>query len=334
MTVANGLVNSSNSTENSTDELEYGRWISLQDVQTIPFDVDYFWSAFDDYLSLLKSFSGRQDVKSETGFGIPLDGPGAIVRFDFKGSVVRDRLLINDRVNHVWKMDIPEATPLFTLYHVTFSAREVTGGTEVKINVDFVLQSEKRQERADALKTLKEFLPKRISEIIKFLKEKNTPKDSFAPVTESEIRHLVAEFYSKLDAHAPVDEYAQFFAFDEEDFLMQFPSETLHSWEDFKQWYDSSINLYFDEIHQLKEINATPNGNHTDVKAIVHWEGSLWKAPTSHSKRIIADAHHTWVVKRCSQTLKPLFKSYVVHKLDLGSGSPQVEAPVKVSTAI
>ncbi|WP_017314367.1 hypothetical protein [Mastigocladopsis repens] len=311
----------------TTDELEYGTWISLKNVQMVPFSIDKFWSAFDDYLTFLNSFSGRTNVELETGFGKPKNTPGAIVRFDFMGSIVRDRLLLNDKKNHVWRMDIPEATPLFTLYNVTFSAREVGDQAEVTIIVEFVLQSENRSERAEALKTLKEFLPKRIPEIVKFIQERDGNLPKLAPVTESEIRELVTDFYAKLDAHAPVEEYDRFFAFDEEGFKMQFPSQTLHNRQEFKQWYESSVNLYFDEIHQLKEINVSATSEQAEVKAIVHWEGSVWKAPASHSQRTIADADHSWVVKRSPQTYKPVFKSYIVHKLNLADTSAKPEVP-------
>ncbi|MEG4837913.1 hypothetical protein [Microcoleus sp. B9-D4] len=312
-----------NSTNNldSTDELEYGSWISLHNVQTVPLSVDHFWSAFDNYLELLKAFSGRTDVELETGFGKPQDGPGSIVRFNFMDSVVRDRLLVNDRKNHVWKMDIPEATPLFTLYNVTFKAREEGDrATEVSITVDIVLQSENREERAEALKTLREFLPKRIPEIVAFIQRRDGLE--LIPLTESEVKQLAADFYEKLDAHAPVEECTPFLAFEEEGFLMQFPSGVkVQNREEFNQWYDGAINAYFDEIHQVKEIKVTPSSDHADVEAIIHWEGSMWKPPAAHSKRVVVDAHHSWVVKRVPETQQPIFKSYIVHKFEFADGS-------------
>jgi hypothetical protein len=315
------------STLDATDELEFGKWISLKNVQTIPLSVDRFWSAFDDYSSLLMAFSGRTDVELETGDGKPKDGPGAIVRFNFEGSIVRDRLLINDRQNHLWKMDIPEATALFTLYQVTITAREVGDRAEVSITVDFVLSSEKREERAEALKTLKEFLPKRIPEIVKFVQQKDGIDGNSTPITESEIRQLAADFYVKLDAHAPVAEYTPLFAFAQEDLKIQFPSLSVQNWEGFKQWYEGSINLFFDEVHALKEIKVTASDDRADVQAIVHWEASMWKPPAAHSQRIVMDAHHTWVVKRSPDTHKPMFKNYIVQKFDFAEGSAKPEVP-------
>jgi hypothetical protein len=312
-----------NSTTNldSTDDLEYGSWISLHNVQTVPLSVDHFWSAFDNYLELLKAFSGRTDVELETGFGKPPDGPGSIVRFNFMGGVVRDRLLLNDRKNHVWKMDIPEATPLFTLYHVTFKAREVGDrATEVSITVDIVLQSENREERAEALKTLRQFLPKRIPEIVAFIQRRDGIE--YLPLTEEEVKQLAADFYAKLDAHAPVEECAPLLALEDEGFLMQFPSgHKVQNREEFNQWYDAAINGYFDEIHQVKEIKVKPSSDQAEAEVIVLWEGSTWKPPAAHSKRIVVDAEHSWVVKRSPETHKPVFKSYIVHKFNFAEGS-------------
>ena len=158
----------------NADELEFGKWITLKDDRIIPLEIDYFWSAFDNDLEFLKGFSGHTDVELETDAGKPADGPGAIVRFDFQGSLVRDRLLYNDCQNHVWKMDIPEATNLFTLYIVTISATKVDEEhTKVSIMVELVLQSQNLEERSQALKTLKTYLAKRIPEIIRFLQNRD-----------------------------------------------------------------------------------------------------------------------------------------------------------------
>ncbi|MFN6567022.1 hypothetical protein [Dendronalium sp. ChiSLP03b] len=314
MTKTNNLI--------TQDELDWGQWITLKDVQIVPLEIEYFWSAFDNYLEFLKGFSGRTNVELETDDGKPTDRPGAIVRFDFQGSLVRDRLLYNDRQNHVWKMDIPEATNLFTLYVVTISARKIDDHhTEVSITVELVLQSHNREERAEALQTLKAYLPKRIAEIIKFLQHRDGEAFKLAPLSESEIRQLAKNFYTKIDQHVPASELVPFFDFANHCFKMQFPSSTLQNQEEFNQWYEGTINTFFDEIHAVKEISVKALADHADVNAIIHWEGSTWKAPSAHSKRVIADAQHTWVVVRSPDTFKPIYKSYIVHKLDFAADS-------------
>ncbi len=159
---------------NIQDELEFGQWISLQDSLVFPLEINYVWSAFDNFLELLTFFSGTTDVELETDSGKPTNTPGAIVRFDFQGSLVRNRLLYNNRQNYVWKMDMPEANKTFTLYIVTFSAHKVDEQhTEVKINVEFVLQSQNREERAETLQVIKQYLTHHIKEIMQFLEKRD-----------------------------------------------------------------------------------------------------------------------------------------------------------------
>jgi len=78
---------------------------------------------------------------------------------------------------------------------------------------------------------------------------------NLVPLTESEVRQLVDEFYAKLDAHAPVEEYINLFAFSEPDIILQFPGITLTSWEQFKPWYEGTLNEFFDEVHAAEKLN-------------------------------------------------------------------------------
>lgn len=143
-------------------------------------------------------------------------------------------------------------------------------------------------------------------------------------LTKSEVQKLVDEFYAKLDAHASVEEYIHLFTFDEEDLIIQFPSIILTSWEQFKPWYEGTLNQFFDEIHAAEKIEFTANNTEqADIKAIVHWEASTWKPPAAHSQRIVASVEQSWVVIRSPQTKKPVFKEYIVHKLNYLGGTAQ-----------
>ena len=159
----------------STNEMnmEYGQLISFTEVRVVPLDIDYFWSIYDDFFAFLSSLSGRTDVRKETGFGKPDNSPGAIVSFNFEGMRVYDRLVMNDRVNHVWKLDIPQATELFTIYQVTVTARKIDNGTEITNVLEFVLRSEKLEERQAALALLQKYAASRPSEILDFLKSRD-----------------------------------------------------------------------------------------------------------------------------------------------------------------
>lgn len=160
----------------SAVNMDFGKWISYTSESFLPLDIDYFWSMYDDFYAFLSSLSGRTDVKKELGFGKPDNTPGAIVSFNFEGMRVYDRLILNDRVNHVWKLDIPQATRLFTLYQVTVSAKKVNNGTQVTNFLEFVFCSEVLEERQEALALLQKYAKDRPTEIIDFLKERDGDK--------------------------------------------------------------------------------------------------------------------------------------------------------------
>src|SRR5690349_10758907 len=86
--------------------------------------------------------------------------------------------------------------------------------------------------------------------------------------TQSDIRGLVYEWYRKLDYHAPVDEYLPLLS--DEDVMLVFPEATLHGKDAYAAWYQGEsekfklpgvINLFFDEVHELKQVNITISGN-------------------------------------------------------------------------
>ena len=300
------------------DVLEKGAWITLKHSELVPLNIDYFWSAFDNYLDFLKGFSGRNDVELEIDSNKPENGPGAIVRFDFQGGLVRDRLLHNDKVNHIWRMDIPEATSLFTLYNVMFSGGFVDDSlTEVSIKVEIVLQSNVREEREQALRTLLEYIPKRISEIVNYLKKRDGDKFTLPTISEKEVRDLAKNFYQLLDQHANVAECLEYLYADSTRFHMKFPNGTIINSDQFNEWYLDTTKKYFDEVHQLKQINSITqmDSGRLSLDVTIHWEASTWNAPEATSNRLVADVQQSWTVTRCTSSYKPLFETYVVNNI-------------------
>jgi hypothetical protein len=142
------------------------------------------------------------------------------------------------------------------------------------------------------------------------------------PLTENEIQEFAADWYRKLDVHAPLEEYIPLLA---EEVEMRFPEATVTGFEGFKGWYERVIEIFFDEIHTLKEVKLTSvNGENADVKVVVNWQASVWKPPAPKSERIVLDAYQTWVVKRSPKTQKPVISLYVVDSLDYAEGSAKL----------
>ncbi|MBP5977057.1 MAG: hypothetical protein KME46_22855 [Brasilonema angustatum HA4187-MV1] len=141
-------------------------------------------------------------------------------------------------------------------------------------------------------------------------------------LTESEVQQLAKDWYLKLDVHAPLEDYVPFLA--EEGLEMRFPEVTVRGFDGFKGWYERVIGIFFDEVHTLKQVKVTPSGDKVDVKVVVKWEASVWKAPAAKSERIISDAYQTWIVKRSPNTGKPVIETYIVDSLDYYEGSAQL----------
>ncbi|MEH1926076.1 hypothetical protein [Nostoc sp.] len=143
-----------------------------------------------------------------------------------------------------------------------------------------------------------------------------------APLTASEIKQLAADWYLKLDVHAPLEEYIPFVA--EEGLEMRFPEATVYGFDGFKGWYDRVIRIFFDEVHTLKQVNVQLSGDEATVQVIVKWEASVWNPPAATSQRIVLDAYQTWIVKRSPYTGKPVISTYIVDSLSYYEGSARL----------
>lgn len=142
------------------------------------------------------------------------------------------------------------------------------------------------------------------------------------PLTEAEIKDMAAQWYRKLDVHAPMVEILPMLA--DEGLEMKFPEATLHGHAEFEGWYQGVIRIFFDEVHTLKEVTVTPTQEGAQVKVVVRWEASVWKPPAAKSERIVLDAYQTWVVKRSARTQKPVVVTYIVDDLVYAEGSARL----------
>lgn len=138
-------------------------------------------------------------------------------------------------------------------------------------------------------------------------------------LTEAEVNELAAEWYRKLDIHAPMVEILPLLA--DEELEMVFPEGPAYGYKGFEKWYQRVIRIFFDEVHTLKEVTLTRAGDTAEVKVVVQWEASMWNPPDAKSARINSDAYQRWVVKRLPETGKPIVVKYIVDKLEYREGS-------------
>lgn len=144
---------------------------------------------------------------------------------------------------------------------------------------------------------------------------------NLAPLTKAEVEKMVTDWYRGLDVHqAQMD--MQYYV-SEGELEMVFPEATLRSLAEFELWLQGVYRIFFDEVHTMQSLNVTlsPDGQKADVKLVVRWEASRWKAPAPKSERLKMDAYQTWVVKRSPATGKAVITRYVVDELKLLPGS-------------
>lgn len=142
-----------------------------------------------------------------------------------------------------------------------------------------------------------------------------------APLTKSEVEHMVVDWYRALDVHKPMVEVLPYVS--DGELEMVFPEATLRSLAEFEGWFQGVIRIFFDEVHTMQQLNVTipADGQRADVKLVVRWEASRWKPPAAKSERLIMDAYQTWVVKRSPTSGKPVITRYVVDELKPLPGS-------------
>lgn len=136
--------------------------------------------------------------------------------------------------------------------------------------------------------------------------------------TEESIKSLVANWYKKLDVHAPMVEVLPMLA--DEELEMVFPEVTIYKHAGFEGWFQRVIRIFFDEVHTVKLAEPVIIGNTATVKVIVQWEASVWNAPEAFSKRINADAYQTWEMM-ANEAGNPIITRYVVDGLKYHEGS-------------
>ncbi|RCJ19537.1 hypothetical protein A6770_05165 [Nostoc minutum NIES-26] len=145
---------------------------------------------------------------------------------------------------------------------------------------------------------------------------------TLTPLTESEVKQLVNDWYLKLDVHASVEEVLPMLA--NETLEMQLPETTLHGQDEFKTWYDRVIHTFFDEVHRMQALDIKTTSERADIQLVVRWEASRWQAPAPKSQRLAFDAAQRWVVKRSQLTQKPVIESYIVDSLTPLEGFPSL----------
>ena len=146
------------------------------------------------------------------------------------------------------------------------------------------------------------------------------------PLSRQEIEAFAADWYRKLDEHVPAADIVPLVLEQGLEFVV--PEATLRSRREFGDWYAGGgghpgvINLFFDEVHTLSQVEARSDGPVAQVKVVVNWQARRWRSPAPRSQWIGFDVFQTWELVRSPETRKPVIARYVVDELRPMPGSP------------
>lgn len=137
-------------------------------------------------------------------------------------------------------------------------------------------------------------------------------------LTETVVRDFVKDWYDALDRHDPIELVLPYLAHN--GLAMKFPEATLQSLDDFRQWYETVIHRFFDEVHVVKQVEVQfTSPVHADVLVIVNWQARVWDPPAAHSDWLGFDATQSWSI--VLQDGAPRIRDYSVDDLAPMPGS-------------
>jgi hypothetical protein len=137
---------------------------------------------------------------------------------------------------------------------------------------------------------------------------------NIAPLTETEVRQFVAQWFHALDVHVPLETFLSMIAEDNIEF--RFPEVTAKDIPAVTEWYNKVTHAFFDEVHTTKELAITIEGERATVNIVTDWQESNWNAPDPKSERHEFLAGQTWHLKRSAKTGQPVVVDYFVNTFD------------------
>lgn len=134
------------------------------------------------------------------------------------------------------------------------------------------------------------------------------------PLKSIEIKKLVFQWFKKLTDHAPVEEMIAMLS--SRSLTMKFPEVSFTTEADFRNWYKTVTNKFFDQVHEVKTLDITIDGPKANVFLVVNWQARTWEPPDGYSKWEGVYAHQTWIVERDPENGDPVISMYAVTDFD------------------
>lgn len=139
------------------------------------------------------------------------------------------------------------------------------------------------------------------------------------PLSQPEIEAFVAEWYRKLDIHAPWQELQPLVV--RQGLEMQFPEGAVSGVEAFRNWYEGVIRIFFDEVHTVTRVSTTWRDDRALVDVVVNWQARRWHPPAPRSEWLGFYAYQQWEMIRSPSSGSPVILCYVVNELRPMPGS-------------
>ncbi|MDF5752069.1 nuclear transport factor 2 family protein [Spongiactinospora sp. TRM90649] len=136
------------------------------------------------------------------------------------------------------------------------------------------------------------------------------------------VQEWVAAWYRALDRHDDIETLWDYLTGDDLTFV--FPEGPTHGHDDFRKWYETVTNRFFDEEHTVTSVDVGAwRDNAATLKVVVNWQARIWDPPAAKSVWIGFNAYQTWeVVVEPADHLR--IRKYVVDSLDPMPGSPEL----------
>jgi len=123
---------------------------------------------------------------------------------------------------------------------------------------------------------------------------------------------FVRKWFQAITNHAPLQKVEGMLV--DEGLRMEFPEGKMETIEEFEDWYETVTNTFFDQVHDIRNIEIKFNDNSAYLTILVNWQAHTWEAPAAYSERIDSDAVQTWeIVENENGDLK--IKQYIVEAL-------------------
>ena len=134
-----------------------------------------------------------------------------------------------------------------------------------------------------------------------------------------EIEAFVADWYRKLDVHAPSEQLVSLVTDTVE---MQFPEGAVHGAEAFQNWYEGVIRLFFDELHNVTHVGFSKQDDRYLLDVVVNWQARRWNPPAPRSEWIGFDAYQRWeLIHTPDDSGRLMIARYIVDELRPMPGS-------------